>query len=159
MRPVDAIEGGRRRQRGAHAALRRALDQAGWRFTRQRAAVYDYLRDSDQHPTAEEVYSAVKRRIPRISLATVYKALDALVASRLASKIAHVDGPARYDCRQDAHYHMRCLRTGKIRDLPTPFDSSLIDKLDPSLVETLQEQGFSVVDYRLELLGYFDERR
>jgi hypothetical protein len=54
---------------------------------------------------------------------------------------------------------MRCLRTGKIRDLPTAFDSTLIDKLDPSLVESLQEQGFSVVDYRLELLGYFDERR
>jgi Fur family transcriptional regulator, peroxide stress response regulator len=56
------------------------------RFTRQRAAVYNYLRDSDQHPTAEEVFSAVKSRIPRISLATVYKALDALVASRLARK-------------------------------------------------------------------------
>ena len=154
---MDAIDGERKGQTGAHAALRRALDKAGWRFTRQRAAVYDYLRDSDQHPTAEEVYSAVRRRIPRISLATVYKALDALVASRLASKIAHVDGPARYDCRQDAHYHMRCLRTGKIRDLPTPFDSTLIDKLDPSLVESLQEQGFSVVDYRLELLGYFEK--
>jgi hypothetical protein len=52
---------------------------------------------------------------------------------------------------------MRCLRTGKIRDLPTAFDSNLIDKLDPSLVESLEDQGFSVVDYRLELLGYFDE--
>jgi Fe2+ or Zn2+ uptake regulation protein len=136
--------------------LRQALDKAGWRYTRQRAAVYDYLRGSEEHPTAEEVYLAVRHSIPKISLATVYKALDALVASNLASKIAHVDGPARYDCRQDAHYHMRCLKTGQIRDLHTPFDPHLLDKLDPFLVESLHQLGFNVTDYRLELLGYFD---
>src|SRR5262245_42308553 len=102
--------------------LRDALDQAGWRFTKQRAAVFDYLRSVDNHPTAEEVYSAVRQQLSKISLATVYKALEALVDSQLASKITGGDGPARYDCRRDAHYHIRCLRTGQIRDLETPFD-------------------------------------
>jgi Fur family peroxide stress response transcriptional regulator len=137
--------------------LRRALDQAGWRFTRQRAAVFDYLRSVDSHPTAEEVYSAVRRRIPRISLATVYKALDALVDSRLAAKISSADGPARYDCRHDHHYHLRCTKTGKIRDLDTPFDPDLLYKLDPKLVESLSERGFQVTDYRLEIVGHFQE--
>src|SRR5215471_11350648 len=82
--------------------LRRALDLAGWRFTRQRAAVYDYLRSQDTHPTAEEVYQAVRRNLPNISLATVYKALEALVDSHLAAKLANADGPARFDCRCDA---------------------------------------------------------
>src|SRR5437764_14113114 len=90
--------------------LRQALDRAGWRFTRQRAAVFDYLRSVDSHPNAEEVYAAVRRHLPHISLATVYKALDALVDCRLAAKIAHADGPARYDCRHDSHYHVRCLK-------------------------------------------------
>jgi Fe2+ or Zn2+ uptake regulation protein len=141
----------------ANAELRRALDEAGWRFTRQRAAVFNYLRGVDSHPTAEEVYSGVRAGLPRISLATVYKALDALVASGLASKLAHTDGPARYDCRQDAHYHLRCVETGQIRDVDTTFDPHLIDKLDPRLVETLRQQGFEVLDYRLELLGHFRE--
>jgi Fe2+ or Zn2+ uptake regulation protein len=138
--------------------LRRALEQAGWRFTRQRAAVYDYLRGVACHPTAEEVYRAVQPRIPKISLATVYKALEALVHAGLAAKLANADGPARFDCRCDAHYHVRCLKTGRVHDLNTPYDPHLLDKLDPNLVESLRNQGFLVTDYRLEVLGHFQER-
>jgi Fe2+ or Zn2+ uptake regulation protein len=137
--------------------LRRALDEAGWRFTRQRAAVFEFLRSVDSHPTAEEVYTAVRHTIPKISLATVYKALEALVAAHLATKIANVDGPARYDCRHDSHYHVRCLKSGKIQDLDTPFDPDLLQKLDPNLVAALRSRGFEVTDYRLELLGHFHE--
>jgi Fe2+ or Zn2+ uptake regulation protein len=136
--------------------LREALDHAGWRLTRQRSAVYDYLRSVESHPTAEEIFVAVRKDHPHISLATVYKALEALVDSRLANKLTYADGPSRYDCRRDAHYHVRCLRTGKISDLDTPFDPKLIDKLDPTLIQKLlHDQGFEVTGYRLELLGQF----
>jgi Fe2+ or Zn2+ uptake regulation protein len=137
--------------------LRRALDEAGKRFTRQRAAVFEYLRSVESHPTAEEVYAAVRRDIPHISLATVYKSLEALVESHMATKLSYADGPARYDCRCDAHYHIRCLKTGQVRDLPTAFDANLLDKLDPSLIESLRRQGFEVTNYRLELLGHFSD--
>lgn len=139
------------------AELRQALERSGWRFTRQRAAVYDHLCAVQSHPTAEEVYLAVRRQIPKISLATVYKALEALVDVKLAAKLANTDGPARYDCRNDAHYHLRCLKTGQIRDLEMPFDQHLLDKLDPHLVESLRQRGFEVTDYRLELLGHFQQ--
>ncbi|HZU37690.1 MAG TPA: transcriptional repressor [Gemmataceae bacterium] len=137
--------------------FRSALDHAGWRCTRQRAAVFDYLRAVESHPTAEEVYLAVRQQIDNISLATVYKALEALVDAGLANKIADADGPARYDCRSEAHYHLRDLQTGRLRDLETPYDPQLLDKLDPALVERLRQQGFHVTSYRLELLGYFDK--
>ena len=142
---------------GHEGELRRALDEAGLRLTRQRAAVFDYLRSVDSHPTAEDVYASVRHSIPHISLATVYKALEALVESHLATKLAYADGPARYDCRCDAHYHIRCLKTGQVRDLETSFDSQLLDKLDPSLIDSLRQQGFEVTDYRLELLGHFSD--
>ena len=142
---------------GHEGELRRALDEAGLRLTRQRAAVFDYLRSVDSHPTAEDVYASVRHSIPHISLATVYKALEALVESHLASKLAYADGPARYDCRCDAHYHIRCLKTGQVRDLETSFDSQLLDKPDPSLIDSLRQQGFEVTDYRLELLGHFND--
>src|SRR5437016_3018086 len=80
-------------------ALRKALAKAGWRFTRQREAVYTYLRSVDCHPTAEQVYWAVKEQIRHISLATVYKALEALVDAHLAAKLCDASGPARFDCR------------------------------------------------------------
>ena len=49
------------------------------------------------------------------------------------------------------------MKTGQVRDLETSFDSQLLDKLDPLLVESLRRQGFEVTDYRLELLGHFKE--
>ena len=137
--------------------LRAALEASGWRYTPQRAAVYEHLGRAAHHPTAEEVYQGVKASLPRISLATVYKSLEALVASGLATKLTAGDGSARYDARSDHHYHLRCLRSGAVQDLPTPFDPDLIEKLDPDLLGNLERRGFRVTGYRLELVGYFDD--
>lgn len=139
--------------------LRSALEAAGCRFTRQRAAVFNYLKSVHIHPTAEEVFTAVRPEVPSISLATVYKSLEALVACKLAAKLSLGDGPARYDCRTDKHYHIRCLKTGQVRDLDASGAGDLdglLGKLDPHLVENLAKDGFKVTDYRLELLGYFE---
>jgi Fe2+ or Zn2+ uptake regulation protein len=133
--------------------LRPALERAGWRYTRQRAAVFTYLRSVDCHPTAEQVFAAVRHEIPHISLATVYKALDALVASGLAARLAAGPGPARYDGRSEAHYHFRCEATGQVFDLPVPYDPALLDKLAPELADTLRRRGLTVTGHRLELLG------
>ena len=75
--------------------LRRKLDERGGHMTRQRAAVYDYLGSVEHHPTAEEVFLNVKRKVPKISLATVYKNLEALVACEAISKLSYGDGSAR----------------------------------------------------------------
>jgi Fe2+ or Zn2+ uptake regulation protein len=135
--------------------LRRALESAGWRYTRQRAAVYAYLRASDCHPTAEQVFAAVRRQLPHVGLATIYKALEALVDARLATRLADSTGPARYDGRSEAHYHLRCQRTGQVRDLPLPYDPHLLDKIAPDLVETLRRIGFELTGHHLELVGHF----
>ena len=137
--------------------LREVLEASGRRFTPQRSAVYAYLSKVDQHPTAEDVYQGVRPRIPNISLATVYKSLEALVEAGLATKIESSHSSARYDARSDHHYHLRCLRSGAVEDLSTPFDPDLIAKLDPSLGRSLEERGFHLTGYRLELVGYFKD--
>ena len=144
-----------------HESLRMILESAGLRCTPQRLAVYDVLADADHHPTAEEVYQAVRATIPRISLATVYKSLEALVETGVAAKLPAdaSEVSARYDARRDPHYHFRCLRTGAVHDLPTHFDPDLVGKLNPQLADYLSRQGFQVTGYRLELVGYQDEGR
>jgi Fur family peroxide stress response transcriptional regulator len=137
--------------------LRSTLEASGWRLTRQRSAVYDHLREAYNHPTAEDVYQRVKTTIPSISLATVYKALDALVDCGLASRLVAANGSARYDARSDHHYHLRCLRSGVVEDVPTAFDPDLIAKIDPDLGPKLADKGFRVTGYRLELVGYYEE--
>ncbi|MFO0953506.1 MAG: transcriptional repressor [Isosphaeraceae bacterium] len=142
-------------------ALRDALESAGWRCTPQRLAVYHELCRAEDHPTAEDVFKAVRATIPNVSLATVYKALEALVGCGLAARLTAGDAsaaaPARYDARGDRHYHLRCLRSGAVRDLPTPYDPQLIDRLDPHLSARLAAEGFKVTGYRLELVGYYDD--
>jgi Fe2+ or Zn2+ uptake regulation protein len=138
------------------AELRRALERAGWRFTRQREAVFTHLRAVDTHPTAEQVFEAVRRRIKNISLATVYKALEALVDAGLAARLADsAGGPVRYDGRAEAHYHLRCERTGQLRDLPVPYNPDLLTRLAPDLVAALRQQGFEVLGHRLEIVGRY----
>lgn len=139
-----------------HDTLRALLEGAGLRCTPQRLAVYDHLTRAGEHPTAEDLYRAVRASMPRISLATVYKALEALVEVGVATRLSPVDGEAgaRYDARRDPHYHFRSLRTGAVHDLPTRYDPDLVARLDPQLAEYLSRQGFRVTGYRLELLGY-----
>jgi Fe2+ or Zn2+ uptake regulation protein len=139
-----------------HEAIRLILEKAGLRCTQQRLAVYDQLCQASNHPTAEQVFQSVRSRVPRISLATVYKALEALVAIGAATKLTAGVGEnsARYDARRGLHYHFRCLRTGTVCDLPTNFDPELITKLDPELSEYLKRNGFEVTGYHLELVGY-----
>jgi Fe2+ or Zn2+ uptake regulation protein len=139
----------------SEAELRQALEKAGRRYTRQRAAVFDCLRAATSHPTAEQVFAAVRLTIPHISLATVYKSLDALVAAGVAARLPSEDGIARYDGRSDAHYHLRCLQTGQVRDLPLPYDPQLLERLAPQLVEWLRQEGFELMGHRLELVGRF----
>jgi Fur family transcriptional regulator, peroxide stress response regulator len=139
--------------------LRMLLANAGLRCTPQRLAVYETLSRAEEHPTAEDIYHTVRAAIPRISLATVYKALEAWVALGVATKLTAGNGTAgsRYDARRDLHYHFRCLRTGSVHDLPTQFDPELIAKLDPWLLDYMNGRGFHVTGYRLELLGYAGE--
>jgi Fe2+ or Zn2+ uptake regulation protein len=125
--------------------LRQRLDERGGHLTRQRLAVYEYLSGVEHHPTAEEVFLSVKRGLPKISLATVYKNLEALVACGAATKLTYGDGSARYDIRTDHHYHTRCLSCGKVSDLDAAQGEEWLRQIRP--------RGFKVQDYRLELLG------
>jgi Fur family peroxide stress response transcriptional regulator len=127
--------------------LREALDAAGHRYTPQRAAVFRYLRQVTHHPTADEIFTAVRNEIPDISLATVYKALEALVSAGLARKVTLGDGPARYDGRTDAHDHFRCLGCGAVVDLDHCRDPEWARQLE-------RLAGFEVVDVHLEVVGY-----
>ena len=123
-----------------------ALQSKGFRLTPHREAVHAYLASVDHHPTAEEVYLAVKSQGSRLSLATVYNALEALVEAGLASKFAFGDGSARYDIRTDQHDHIHCLGCGRLRDLP-PL-------LKEAPLREVPEEDFEVTGYRLELIGY-----
>ena len=128
--------------------LRQALEGSGHRFTEQRAAVYRYLADTYVHPTADEVYLAVRQDLTGISLATVYKSLETLVGCGLAVKLTYGDGSARYDGRTDPHHHARCLVCGRVVDIDGKIAASEIEDLEA------RTEGFTVTGFRIDLSGY-----
>ena len=128
--------------------LRQALEAGGQRFTEQRAAVFRYLASTDVHPTADEVFLAVRKDLPGISLATVYKSLETLVGCGLAVKLTFADHSARYDGRTDPHHHARCVVCGCVADIPGEIPAGEIETL------RARAESFTVTGYRLELSGY-----
>ncbi len=130
----------------SEVVLRNALEAKGQRYTEQRAAVYRFLLGTVMHPTADEVFTAVRSEIPDISLATVYKSLEALVGCELAMKLTYGDSAARYDARTDPHPHARCTVCGRVLDVPGRIDTRMLESLGAV-------RGFTVEGYRLELVG------
>lgn len=137
---------GSKRAAAPDGLLREALEANGQRFTEQRAAVYRFLLETEQHPSADDVFTSVRQVIPDISLATVYKSLETLANCGLASKLTYGDGSARYDGRTDPHPHARCLACGTVLDLPGRLDAKALAGLG-------ELPGFSVEGYRVEVVG------
>ncbi len=117
------------------------------RITKQRKIILEELRRSDCHPTADELYGTVRRRLPRISLGTVYRNLELLSRGGMIQKLENAGGKNRFDGMVERHYHIHCRRCGRVADLkvaPLPDLNGLVS--DPG--------GFSVTGHRLEFTGF-----
>lgn len=87
------------------------------KLTPQRLAVYKYLMNTSEHPSAETIYKALQKDYPTMSLATVYKAIKTLVEVGLIQELNVGEGNFRYDGKIIAHPHIQCVNCGKVEDL------------------------------------------
>ena len=85
------------------------------RLTNQKQIILDYLQHTKSHPSAEEVFIAVKKKLPRISLGTVYRNLDNFVQK---NEIEEIPGETkRFDADLNHHHHFVCKKCQRIFDL------------------------------------------
>ena len=94
-----------------------AMAQGGLRLTPQRRQVYEVLIEKQDHPTATEVFLRAQKRMPSISLATVYNCLETIVGNGLVRAV-HVDREPTRDCantREHGHFH--CTSCGLTTDI------------------------------------------
>ncbi|MBN1337324.1 MAG: transcriptional repressor [Deltaproteobacteria bacterium] len=94
------------------------LKDHGIRPTPQRRVVLEYVRASDQHPTAEDIYAHVHRRRASVSRATVYNTLHLLVDHGLVRRLVLAGGTVAFDARVHPHHHFVDERTGEVQDIP-----------------------------------------
>jgi Fe2+ or Zn2+ uptake regulation protein len=95
------------------------------RQSRQRDVVLAVVRQTMDHPTADWVFREARRRLPRISLGTVYRNLKQLALAGLIREIHSGGQQARFDGNTGRHYHIRRLGCGRVNDLPMSIDPRL----------------------------------
>jgi len=113
-------------------------------MSKQKKLIYDIVLATMSHPTADWVYEKARRRMPRISLGTVYRNLKTLTAEGLLLEITTTRGPARYDANVSRHSHLRCVECDRLEDVP---ENEMVIQPKSRL------RHYKILEYRVELIG------
>ncbi len=116
------------------------------RLTRQRKVILEQLRGTDNHPTADEIYERVRRKLPRISLGTVYRNLQTLASDGQIRTLSD-SGRTRYDGALHDHCHVRCAVCGLVGDVPVQGIGT----------EPCSGGDFKILGYKIEFVGICPE--
>ena len=130
-------------------AFQKILMERGYRVTPQRMGIYEYLLDTRTHPSAEEIYQALKDRFPMMSQATVYKTLELLLELGLISQLNLGGNATRYDGNPSLHVNIYCTECHRIYDVMEPELQRL--------AESVARRGFVVKGQRHEFYGICPE--
>ena len=128
------------------AALEAACRAHGLPLTVQRRTILEVLAERTDHPTADQVFAAVRRRLPDVSRTTVYRVLDTLVRLGLAVKTPHPGASVRFDPRTERHHHLVCTACDRVIDLHAP-------ELNALRLPDTRRLGFAADDFSLHIRG------
>jgi len=93
------------------------LRNAGVKLTHQRMEIFREVAMSEHHPNAEKIYKSVRRRLPSLSLDTVYRTLWSLLDLGLITTLGPPRKTVRFDANMDLHHHFVCTKCGMTCDL------------------------------------------
>jgi Fe2+ or Zn2+ uptake regulation protein len=122
------------------------LNTKKFRQTDARRVIMEELKDLKTHPTADEVYDRVRKRIPRVSLGTIYRNLEILSENGQIRKLETGGTQKRFDGNTSVHYHLRCYLCGRISDLP----ASPLKEIENVLAGL---GDYEIQSYNLDLIG------
>ena len=116
------------------------------RMTPSRKAILAVLGQKRWHPTAEEVLQEVRRALPGVGLATVYRNLEVLREQGLIRIVTKGRDKRRYDAVVERHYHVRCVQCGRVEDVDLSEREWIED-------EAARASGFEITNHELMFLG------
>ena len=117
------------------------------RTSKKRQAIYDALCSTTAHPSAEQLYAALKPQIPDLSLGTVYRNLNLLMSEGYIISVGNVSGEERYDARTESHTHFICEKCNSVLDVWLPVPVS------PDYAEVEKCTGGKVSAHSLSFTG------
>lgn len=98
----------------------------GKRMTKQRRVIKEILCNSKSHPTAEAIYVEARKRLPDISLGTVYRNLQVLLEENSIMELNYGKGFSRFDGNIMPHYHFVCQDCGRVYDVDAPVCNEIM---------------------------------
>ena len=116
------------------------------RLTVQKLKILEYLRSVKTHPTAEIIYDAVKKQVPTITLATVYRNLN-LLANEGEILRLEMGNEFHFDADIGRHQHCVCRKCGKIYDV---FQK----EISKYAMEKINYDGFNPTNVQVIFYGY-----
>ena len=102
---------------GQTREFRQLCAATGIAVTHQRQVLYEAMQGMQGHPSPEEVYAVVQKRIPSISLATVYKNLHLFIKSGIFREVSLHHGSLRIEMNDRPHHHLVCTACRSISDM------------------------------------------
>jgi Fur family peroxide stress response transcriptional regulator len=126
--------------------------QSGLAVTTQRRAVFEAIQDRTDHPTAEQLYRAVRDLLPQVSRMTVHRILGTFVSLGLVARTCHPGSSARFDPKLHQHHHLVCLSCGRIVDVEDA-------RLNRIPWPAIKAQEFQIQDYNIHFRGRCGECR
>ncbi len=117
------------------------------KYTNQRVEILNFLQGNLMHPTVEDVYEGVKKKLTRISKATVYQNLKFLANKGLIQEV-NIKGVSRFEPNITPHHHIICKNCGSIVDFEskdlTDFSLEVIKKKKEFKIESTNTNFFGI---------------
>lgn len=130
--------------------MNQIVELPNMRLTTQRQIILEELSKVKSHPTANEVYDMVRKRLPRIGLGTVYRNLELMAESGIILKLEVGGTQKRFDATTELHYHIRCMDCGRVDDIELPVQH----QINKAASENTSYQIFS---HHIEFSGTCDQ--
>jgi len=117
--------------KSAKTVFRQYLKNNGLLHSRQREQIVDIFLKMERHPTIGDLYERVRKKNPKIGLATVYRTMKVICDAGLARQTDFGDGVKRFEHRyqHEHHDHLICLKCGRIIEVMSPEIEKLQEKL------------------------------
>lgn len=119
-------------------------------MTHQRDVIIDELRKAKDHPTADDLFKRVKKRLPHLGLSTVYRNLKTLSKSGMIQQLEISGHQKCYDWNTEPHDHIICTICQRIEDVE-------FDKVKKQSLISGHDKGYEIADCRIEMSGVCPE--
>ena len=130
--------------------MNQIVELPNMRLTTQRQIILEELSNVKSHPTANEVYDMVRKRLPRIGLGTVYRNLELMAESGIILKLEVGGTQKRFDATTELHYHIRCMDCGRVDDIELPVQYQINEAAS-------ENTSYQVFSHHIEFSGTCDQ--